>query len=106
RVPPAWRAPGVRGAARAGRDALALVRDLLRVRALRERAAARGERGVPELGEVRGQGAAARRAAAPAREAVERDPPWEPRAAMARQPRVPRDRAGAVDRVRQAPRLE
>ena len=43
-------------------DALADLRHLLGLRALRERARAGGERGVPRLGEVRGQGAHASRA--------------------------------------------
>ena len=42
----------------------------------------------------------ARRAAAAARRAAERDPPREPRAAAARQPRLPRDRERAADRLR------
>ena len=60
----ARRAPGVRGAARARGDAVAGVRHLLRLRELRERAGARGLGGVPRLGEVRGEAANARRAAA------------------------------------------
>ena len=64
---------GLRGAARPRGDALAELRDLLRLRALRERAGARGQRGVPGLGEVRGQGAQARRAAAAAGATPERD---------------------------------
>ena len=45
----------LRGAARARGDALALLRHLLRLRELRERARRAGERGVPRLGEVRGE---------------------------------------------------
>ena len=56
----------LRGATRARRDAVSDLRHLLRLRALRERAAARGQRGVPRLREVRGEGAHARRAAAAA----------------------------------------
>ena len=78
------RPAGVRGAARARGHALAELRDLLRLRARRERAGPRGQRGVPRLGEVRGEGAEARRAAAPARRNAERDPPREPRAAAPR----------------------
>ena len=47
-----------------GRHARAQLRHLLGLRALRERAGARGLRGVPQLGEVRDLGAQARRAAA------------------------------------------
>ena len=47
RLPPARRAAGVRGAARPRGDAFARVRDLLRLRELRERPRRRGERGVP-----------------------------------------------------------
>ena len=57
RVPAAGRPAGVRGAARARRDALAELRHLLRLRAARERAAPARQRGVPRLREVRGQGA-------------------------------------------------
>ena len=78
RVPPARRPAGLRGPARARRDALADVRHLLGLRALRERAGARGQRGVPELREVRGQAALARRAAAAARAPAERDQAREP----------------------------
>ena len=67
RVPAARRAAGVRGAARARGDAVADLRHLLGLRVVRERAGARGLRGVPRLGEVRGAAALARRAAAAAR---------------------------------------
>ena len=73
----------VRGAARARGDAVAVVRHLLGLRALRERAGARGHRGVPRLGEVRGQEARARRAAAAARRRAQRGAAREPRAAAA-----------------------
>src|SRR6185437_4742460 len=53
RVPRARRPARLRGAARAGLDALAFLRHLLRLRALRERAGPRRLRGVPRLGEVR-----------------------------------------------------
>src|SRR5205807_2507338 len=53
RVPPERRAPGLRGAARARGDALSLLRDLLRLRAVRERRGAAGVGGVPQLREVR-----------------------------------------------------
>ena len=72
----------------AGGDALALVRDLLRLRALRERARRARERGVPRLREVRGEAAGARRAAAPARPAAERAPARRAGAAALRQPRL------------------
>ena len=101
RVPAARRAAGVRGAARARGDAVAGVRDLLRLRELRERAGARGLGGVPRLGEVRGEEAQARRAAAAARAAAERDPPRGAGAAAGRQPALARDRAGATRRVHQ-----
>ena len=61
RVPPARRPAGVRGPARPRGDALAELRDLLGLRGVRERAGARGERGVPRLGEVRGEEAHASR---------------------------------------------
>src|SRR3954451_17129779 len=55
--PPAVEGPrrpaGVRGPARAGRDAVAVVRHLLRLRVARGDPGARGQRGVPQLGEVR-----------------------------------------------------
>ena len=86
RVPPARRPAGVRGATRPRRDALAELRDLLWLRGLRERAGARGERGVPRLGEVRGQEAQPRRAAAAADPARERDPPRASCAAALREP--------------------
>ncbi len=59
RVPATRRAARVRGAARARGHAVAGVRDLLRLRELRERAGARRQRGVPRLGEVRGEEARA-----------------------------------------------
>jgi starch synthase (maltosyl-transferring) len=61
---PARRAARVPRAARARGDAVAVLRHLLGLRALRERRGAPGLGGVPRLGEVRDQGALARRAAA------------------------------------------
>src|SRR4051794_15544676 len=60
RVPAARRSARVRGAAGARVDAIADVWDLLRLRELRERAAARRLRGIPRFREVRGQEARAR----------------------------------------------
>ncbi len=57
RVPRHGRPAGVRGAARARGDAVAVVRDLLRLRVVRERAGAARVGGVPQLGEVRGAAA-------------------------------------------------
>ena len=54
-LPAAGRPAGLPGAARPRRHALAELRDLLRLRALRERSAARGLGGVPRLREVRAQ---------------------------------------------------
>ena len=104
RVPAAGRAAGVPGAARAGRDALAVVRDLLGLRELRERARCGRERGVPRLGEVRGQAARARRAAAAARAAAERDPARGAGAAALREPAPARHARRARLRVRQGHR--
>src|SRR5205814_4533887 len=70
RVPPAGRPARVRGPAPPGGDDLAELRDLFRLRELRERARTRGVRGVHELGEVRGEGTEARRRAAPPRQAA------------------------------------
>ena len=50
-----------------------------------------GQRGVPRLGEVRAQGARARRAAAAARRDAERDPARAPGAPAPRRRHVPRD---------------
>ena len=61
RVPSARRAAGVSRAPRAGGDPVALLRHLLRLRELRERARRAGLRGVPRLGEVRGEAADAGR---------------------------------------------
>ena len=102
RLPRCGRAPGIRGAARAGGDALAVLRHLLGLRALRERAAEREQRGVPELREVRDQEAQPRRAAAPADRATQRRPPRQSRAAAPRQPDVPRDGQRAPHRLPQA----
>ncbi len=92
RLPRAGRPAGLRGAARAGRDALAGLRHLLGLRALRERAADRVERGVPQLREVRDQEALAGRSAAADDRAPQRRAPRESGAAAARQHHVPRDR--------------
>ena len=102
RVPPARRPGRVRGAPGARGDAQPELRDLLGLRALRERPAARGHRGVPRLGEVRGQEALARRAAAAADPAPERDPARQPGAAGAVQRHLPRHRQRRPDRLRQA----
>ena len=102
RLPRPGRSPGVRGEARAGGHALALLRHLLGLRALRERAAHRGQRGVPRLREVRDQEAEARRAAAPADRPPQRGTARQPGAPAHRQPHVPRDRERASHRVHQA----
>ena len=102
RLPPARRAAGVRRPARAGRHAEPELRDLLRLRALRERAGPRGHRGVPGLGEVRGPRARARRPAAADDPARQRDPAREPGAAGALQRPLPRDPQRRADRVCQA----
>ena len=66
---------------------------------------ARGQRGVPRLGEVRGEGARARRAAAAARAAAERDPAREPGAPALRERRASsRRRASTCSRTRSAGR--
>src|SRR6266508_3294292 len=101
-LPPGGRPARVRSAARAGGDALADLRHLLGLRALRERATRGGERGVRRLGEVRGQAASARRAAPPTRAAPEHDPQGEPGAPARRQRRVPRDRERPPLRLREA----
>src|SRR4029077_14264631 len=75
RVPPARWPARLRGAARGRGDALARLRHLLRLRALRERAGRGRQRGVPELREVRAEEAQARRTAPPARRTDERAPP-------------------------------
>ena len=93
---------GVRGAARAGGDAQPQLRDLLRLRALRERAGAAGLRGVPALREVRDQAARARRAAAADDRPAQPDPPRAPRAAGALEHHLPRHRQRRADRLRQA----
>ena len=80
----AGRPAGVRGPARPGGDAVARRMGSTRVRALRECARARGQRGVPRLGEVRAQATDARRAAAAARAAAERDPAASPRCSGSR----------------------
>ena len=85
RLPPARRAGGVRLAARARGHAQPQLRHLLGLRVVRERAGARGLRGVPRLREVRDQAAVARRPAAPDGPPHQRDPPREPRAAAARE---------------------
>src|SRR5205823_6649428 len=100
-VSPARRTARLRGAARARGDALADVRDLLRLRALRASSATRGERGVPRLREVRGEAPPARRTPASARAAPERGPAREPRAPAAREPDLSRDGERAPDRVRE-----
>ena len=69
---------------------------------LRERAAARGQRGVHELGEVRDARARLRRPAAADDPAHQRDPPREPGAAGALERPLPRDPQRRIDRVRQA----
>ena len=63
-----------------------------RLRALRERAGARGLGGVPELGEVRDQAARARRPAAADDPPHERDPAREPGAPAPLQRALPGDR--------------
>ena len=65
-------------------------------------AVARGLGGVPALREVRDQEARARRAAAAADRAAERDPAREPRAAGALERHLPRHRQRRADRLRQA----
>ena len=79
-----------------------VLRHLLGLRALRERAGARGLGGVPQLREVRDLGAQARRPAAPRDPAAERDPPREPRAPADRQRPLPRDPQRRAHRLCQA----
>ena len=77
RVPAARRAAGFPHPAAAGRHAVAALRHLQRLRAVRERAGAGGERGVPRLREVSDPGARLERAGQPRRghRAAEPDPP-------------------------------
>ena len=63
-----------------------------------------GQRGVPRLGEVRGEGAHARRAAAAARPAAERDPAREPALQRLDNITLPRDARTSTDRLREAGR--
>src|SRR5205085_7055683 len=98
RVPPERRPPGLRGAPRARRVAVAFVRHLLRVRTVRERAGASGLGGVPQLGEVRAEAADARRAAPAAGRQAQRGAAREPGAPVARAAHAPRDRERAVVR--------
>src|SRR3954469_1189893 len=102
RVPAARRAPGVRGAARARRDAEPDLRHLLGLRELRERAGQAGQRGVPRLREVRGQAPLLRRAAPAAHPARQRAAPRAPRAAVPRHRDVPRQRQRGAGSLRQA----
>ena len=60
-----------------------------------------GQRGVPQLGEVRAPRARPRRRPAAARGAAERDPPGEPGAAAFREPRAARDGERVPVRVRE-----
>ena len=62
--------------------------------------AASGERGVPQLGEVRGEAAHAERAAPAADPAAERRPPRPSGAAAVREPALARDPQRRSDRVR------
>ena len=67
-----------------GRHAVALLRDLLRVRTRRERGGRPRIGGIPRLREVRGEEAHARRSPAPARGRTEPDPPGASGAAVPR----------------------
>src|SRR4051794_22578991 len=102
RVPAARRAPGVRGAARARRHPEPDVRHLLGLRELRERPGQARQRGVPRLREVRGQAPFARRAAAAAHPARQRDPPRASCTAVPRHRHLPRHRQRGAGRLRQA----
>ena len=99
RVLAAWRPSSVRGATRARRDAVAELGDVLRLRARRERPGAGGKRGVPRLGEVRGQAPVAGRPAPAAGREAERDPAGERGVAAARGARLPRDRERPAARL-------
>src|SRR4051794_18704603 len=104
RVPRPRRRVGVPRPAGPRGDPLPHLRHLLGFRGVRERAAPARLGGVPRLGEVRGQGAHARRPPVPARPAAERRPPRASRPPATDVGRVPprRERGGA--RVRQGPR--
>ena len=104
RVPPARRPPGVRGSPGPRRHAEPDLRDLLGLRALRERPGARGLRGVPGLREVRDQAARARRPDAPADRAHQPHPARERRAPGPHQRHLPRHGQRRADRLRQAAR--
>ncbi|CAA9497931.1 MAG: GH13_3 / GH13 / GH13_36, partial [uncultured Solirubrobacteraceae bacterium] len=106
RVPAARRSAGVHRAAGPGRDAEPVLRHLLGLRELRERAGAPRLGGVHGLREVRGQGAAPRRAAAAARAAPQRGPAREPGAAAPRRRHLPGDPERRPDRLRQARRRQ
>ncbi len=104
RVPPARRAPGLRGAAGPGEHAEPELRHLLGLRALRERARPRGQRGVPELREVRAEGTRPGRSAAAHGQGAERRPARAPRAAAADEPALPRHPQRRADRLRKGVR--
>ncbi len=103
RVPPDRRPRGLRGAPGPGRDPLAELRHLLRLREPRGHAGGAGQRGVPRLREVRGQGAPPRRHPAAAGAPAERDPPRVARP-RARRRALHGDGERQPDRLRQGPR--
>ena len=92
RVPGRGRPARLRGAPRPRRHALADLRDLLRLRELRERARETRQRGVPGLGEVPAARALPRRPAAAAGRDASTSPPREPGAPVPLQRRLARHR--------------
>ncbi len=95
---------GVRGSHRAGGDVVAVVGDVLGVRARRGRRGAPGQRGVPRLGEVPVLDGRGRGRAQPARAALQRDPSRLRRVPPRRQRHLLRHRARADRRLREGAR--
>ena len=110
RLPAVRRPAGVQDPGRPGRDPLAVVGRLLRLRALRARRGPAGQRGVPRHGEVpapparlgRGRGRRAHPGAVP--HAAQRRAPSPPRTPAAAEPDVPRHRQRPDHRLLQARR--